>query len=136
MGHTLRCCVWCWVFHGGIGLATTSYMGTYQNYLTRSRAGGLSWRDTALAIRHFELLACDLVTWEPAAQRGETKRGRPRLPCLTLSDPHSKEGRVRAAYKTKAELPVSANFCLGTSGFVASEGNVERSRAARQANLN
>ena len=28
-------------------------------------------------IRHPELLACDLVTWEPEAQRGEAKRGRP-----------------------------------------------------------
>ena len=29
-------------------------------------------------IRHPELLACDLVTWEPEAQRGEAKRGRPK----------------------------------------------------------
>ena len=31
-------------------------------------------------IRHPELLANDLVTWELEARRGETKRGRPRLP--------------------------------------------------------
>ena len=29
-------------------------------------------------IRHPEPLANDLVTWEPEASRGETKRGRPR----------------------------------------------------------
>ena len=31
----------------------TFYMGTYQNYQTRSRAGGLSWRDTALGLLNF-----------------------------------------------------------------------------------
>ena len=47
MGHTPRCCVWCWVFHGGIGSAMTSYMGTYQNHQKRSEGGGLSWQDAA-----------------------------------------------------------------------------------------
>ena len=34
-------------------------------------------------IRHPELLACDLVTWEPEAQRGEAKRGRPKQSYLS-----------------------------------------------------
>ena len=36
-------------------------------------------------IRHMhpELLTCDLVTWEPEAQRGEAKRGRPKQSYLT-----------------------------------------------------
>ena len=34
-------------------------------------------------IRHPELLANDLVAWEPDARRGETKRGRPRQSYLS-----------------------------------------------------
>ena len=83
MGHTLRCCVWCWVFHGGIGLATTSFMGTYQNYQTRSRAGLRRLKLAGHCIRHPELLARDLVTWEPEAQRGEAKRDRPKQSYLS-----------------------------------------------------
>ena len=36
-----------------------------------------------LVLRHPELLADDLVTWEPEARRGETKRGRPRQSYLS-----------------------------------------------------
>ena len=34
-------------------------------------------------IRHPELLACDLITWEPEAQRGEAKKGRPKQSYLS-----------------------------------------------------
>ena len=34
-------------------------------------------------VRHPELLACDLVTWEPEAQRGDAKRGRPKRSYLS-----------------------------------------------------
>ena len=34
-------------------------------------------------IRHPELLANDLITWEPEARRGETRRGTPRQSYLS-----------------------------------------------------
>ena len=37
-----------------------------------------------MVLRHPELLADDLVTWEPEARRGETKRGRPRQSYLSM----------------------------------------------------
>ena len=48
-------------------------------------------------IRYFVLLPCDLVTWEPRAQRGDAKRGRPKQSYLSTL--------IRdAGTKTKEEL--------------------------------
>ena len=59
--------------------------GTYTKMLRMVL--GVSWRDriklAGHCIRHLELLACDLVTWEPEAQSGEAKRGRPKQSYLS-----------------------------------------------------
>ena len=47
-------------------------------------------------IRHPELLACNLVRWEPEAQRGEAKRGRPKQ---TLTSKTKEELRTLMRYR-------------------------------------
>ena len=42
-------------------------------------------------IRHPELLACNLVRWEPEAQRGEAKRGRPKQTLIRDAGTKTKE---------------------------------------------
>ena len=57
------------------------YGNLYQNYQTGLRAGGLSWRDTALGILNFwPVISSHGV---PEAQRGEAKRGRPKQSYLS-----------------------------------------------------
>ena len=81
MGHTLRCCVWCWVFHGGDRISNDILYGNLPKLSDKIKSRRLKL--AGHCIRHPELLACDLVTWEPEAQRGEAKRGRPKQSYLS-----------------------------------------------------